>query len=115
MASAQLVNAILAVEQQSLPKRRASLGMCSFATFTPNIMSYLTIDVIEEIQFINMNVGHHETKIEYMKVLRKTETFNALKAIDILSKAPVRIISATWRLLITQTHLTRNVANICTN
>jgi hypothetical protein len=26
----------------------------------------------------------------YMKVLRKTENFNALKAIDILSKAPVR-------------------------
>ncbi|KAF9330941.1 hypothetical protein BGZ91_012307, partial [Linnemannia elongata] len=55
MASAQLVNAILAVEQQSLPKRRAS--------------------------------------IEYMRVLRKTETFNALKAIDILSKAPDNLLA----------------------
>ncbi|KAF9901263.1 hypothetical protein EC991_006368 [Linnemannia zychae] len=55
MASAQLVNAILAVEQQSLPKRRASL--------------------------------------EYMKVLRKQETFNALKAIDILSKAPDNLLA----------------------
>ncbi|KAG0276853.1 hypothetical protein BGZ95_006955 [Linnemannia exigua] len=55
MASAQLVNAILAVEQQSLPKRRASL--------------------------------------EYMKVLRRQETFNALKAIDILSKAPDNLLA----------------------
>ena len=40
---------------------------------------------------MSINVGVvGRTKIEYMKVLRKTETFNALKAIDILSKAPVR-------------------------
>ena len=30
--------------------------------------------------------------IEYMKVLRNTETFNALKAIDVLSKAPVSVL-----------------------
>jgi hypothetical protein len=95
MASAQLVNAILAVEQQSLPKRRASLGMCFFATITPNVMPYLPVVVVNGIQFINMTVGYYESKIEYMKVLRRTETFNALKAIDILSKAPVRIISAS--------------------
>ncbi|KAF9180715.1 hypothetical protein BGZ50_006032 [Haplosporangium sp. Z 11] len=39
------------------------------------------------------NVGQQslpkkDASVEYMKVLRKTETFNALKAIDILSKAP---------------------------
>ncbi|KAF9202938.1 hypothetical protein BGZ49_006957, partial [Haplosporangium sp. Z 27] len=50
MASAQLVEAIQSVTQQSLPAGKAS--------------------------------------VEYMRVLRKTETFNALKAIDILSKAP---------------------------
>lgn len=34
--------------------------------------------------------GSTQTVAAYMKVLRKTENFNALKAIDILSKAPVR-------------------------
>ncbi|KAF9918002.1 hypothetical protein BX616_010643, partial [Lobosporangium transversale] len=33
------------------------------------------------------------TSAEYMRVLRKTETFNALKAIDILSKAPDNLLS----------------------
>ncbi|CAO3574654.1 unnamed protein product [Mortierella alpina] len=55
MASAQLVNAVGSVEQQSLPKKKASL--------------------------------------EYMKVLRNTETFNALKAIDVLSKAPDNLLA----------------------
>ncbi|KAG0198496.1 hypothetical protein BGX28_008050 [Mortierella sp. GBA30] len=55
MASVQLVHAVRSVEQQSLPKRRASL--------------------------------------EYMKILRKTETFNALKAIDVLSKAPDNLLT----------------------
>lgn len=62
-------------------------------SFAPKLIA-----VISTVKSHTINVRIvGKTKIEYMRVLRKTETFNALKAIDILSKAPVRSNGALWR------------------
>ncbi|KAF9582747.1 hypothetical protein BGW38_010818, partial [Lunasporangiospora selenospora] len=68
MASAQLVQAIQAVESQALPKRVAS--------------------------------------IEYMKALRKTENFNALKTIEILTKAPDHLLAILGQQMVHSALLT---------
>ncbi|KAG0008861.1 hypothetical protein BGZ80_002980 [Entomortierella chlamydospora] len=51
--------------------------------------------LVEAVQSVTrQSLPKRDASIEYMRVLRKTEAFNALKAIDILSKAPDNILVA---------------------
>ncbi|KAG0046041.1 hypothetical protein BGZ83_008753 [Gryganskiella cystojenkinii] len=50
--------------------------------------------VIEAIQSVEkQSLPRKRASIEYMKALRRSETFNALKTIDILSKAPDNVLT----------------------
>ncbi|KAF9391989.1 hypothetical protein CPC16_003703 [Podila verticillata] len=49
------------------------------------------VRAIQSVQ--SQELAKKEASIAYMKVLRKTENFNALKAIDILSKAPDNLLA----------------------
>ncbi|KAF9963028.1 WD repeat and FYVE domain-containing protein 3, partial [Modicella reniformis] len=62
-----------------------------------DIKSFAAMASVQLVQAIDSvtqkSLPEKKASVEYMKALRKTETFNALKAIDILSKAPDNLLT----------------------
>ncbi|KAG0040780.1 hypothetical protein BGZ82_009762 [Podila clonocystis] len=102
--------ACMEADQEELRDRQFQVALQSFTSiFGRQVSGHLVAESIHDtkaftamasaqlvraIQSVqSQELERKEASVAYMKVLRKTENFNALKAIDILSKAPDNLLA----------------------